>query len=397
MGLLIAGARLVDPDIDSCGDILLGETVEKIACSIPRNGHTVIDGSGLVLMPAFVDLHAHFRDPGFVEKEDLETGARAALAGGYAAVNLMANTDPICDNADVYRCVMEKSETLGLIHVEQVVAITKGFDGATLNHWDELPERVRFLSDDGKGIQSNAVMYRVMKKAAERNLGLMLHEEEPALSPVDYRVAEDLMTLRDVYLAEYTGCRVHFSHVSTAASINAVRSGKRNGADITCEVTPHHLSMKDTDYRVNPPIRTERDVAALIDAVLDGTVDAIATDHAPHTDEDKEKGAPGMIGLETAFSTCYETLVQPGIISLQRLVELMSSNPARILGLNKGYLKEGMDGDAVLIDLKSKRIVTKESLCSKSANTPLLGKTLPTVVVGTIRAGKILYRNERML
>ncbi|NMA93459.1 MAG: dihydroorotase [Clostridiales bacterium] len=397
MGLLIEGARLVDPDIDICGDILFGENIEEIARKIPRSGHNVVDGSGMVLMPAFIDLHAHFRDPGFPEKEDLESGARAALAGGYTAVNLMANTNPICDNADVYGYVMEKAETLDLIHIEQVVAVTKGFDGATTEHWDELPQRVRFLSDDGNGIQSSELMYRVMRKATERGLGLMLHEEDSGLSKIDYRLAEDVMTLRDVYLAEHSGCRVHFSHVSTEASIEAVRRAKRRVSNITCEVTPHHISMADSDYRVNPPIRTRRDAAALIDAILDGTVDAIATDHAPHSDEDKRRGAPGMIGLETAFSTCYEVLVQSGIISLQRLVELMSSNPARILGLNKGYLKKGMDADAVLVDLEAKRVVTGESLHSKSSNTPLLGRELPAAIVGTIRAGKLLYRNEGRL
>ena len=296
------------------------------------------------------------------------------------------------DDPDLYHDLMQRSRELGLIELHSVYAMTKSFDGKTLSHLDHLPKGVRFLSDDGKGILSNKIMFEAMNRAKELGIGIMVHAEDPELSPIDYRIAEDLITLRDVYLSGKTGARLHMSHVSTEDSIDAVRRGKIYGAPVTCEVTPHHLALWDSDYRVNPPIRTKRDVKALIRGLQDGTVDAIATDHAPHSAEDKEKGAPGMVGLETAFAVCYTSLVRKRYLNLSKLSKLMSYNPAHILGLDHGELKEGKEASLVMVDIREPFIVNPEEFQSKSKNTPFAGVELFGRIEWTMRAGKIFRR-----
>ncbi|MCX6084319.1 MAG: dihydroorotase, partial [Caldiserica bacterium] len=346
----------------------------------------------LTCLPAFCDLHAHFRDPGLTHKEDLVSGSRAAVRGGYAAVNLMANTKPVISSSLQVQDVLDRAASIGLVDVHQCASITKNMDGVTVDHLESLGDAVRIISDDGHDVMDAHVMLQAMTTAARLGLTVMCHCEDMNLSGTDYRLAEDLMTQRNIELARVAGCRLHIAHVSTEGSMRAVIAAKERGQAVTCEVTPHHLALTSaTRYRVNPPLRTQQDVDFLIRALEQGWVDAIATDHAPHTADDKTAGAPGMVGLETAFGVCYTTLVHPGHISLARLTELMSRNPARILGLNKGCIAPGYDGDLVLVDLHTPWTVDATAFASKGRNTPFEGQTLVGRVVMTIKAGRIVY------
>lgn len=392
MSLLIKNVRIIDYKTDMCCDLYIEKDQIKDIGNLSYKADEIIDGSDKVLMPSFVDTHVHFRDPGFLYKETLETGSRAALCGGYTSVNLMGNTNPIVDSPGVYEDIICRGKNLNLIDIHSVYAVTKGFDGHTLDHLNDLPESVRFLSDDGKGILSNYTMFHAMNKAKELGVGIMVHAEDPNLSPLDYRIAEDIITLRDIYLAEQTGARLHMSHVSTVDSIDAVRRGKIKGANVTCEVTPHHLSLWDINYRVNPPIRTKKDVKAVIRGIQDGTVDCIATDHAPHSQEDKAKGAPGMVGLETAFAVCYTNLVKTRQIELKKLSKLMSKNPGDILGIDHGAIEIGKKADLVLVDIEKEYTINKNELMSKSNNTPFDGAKVYGRVEMTIYKGEVKYR-----
>ena len=392
--LLIKNGRIIDAYTDVVADILIEKGVIKaigkgILCE------NTIDAKGKIVMPAFIDTHAHFRDPGFTYKEDLLTGSKAALKGGYGTVNLMANTKPVVDSPSVYEDIVKRSKYIGLINIFQCFAVTKGLMGDEFIDFETLPESVKYLSDDGKGIFSNKIAYDLLKIIKDKDIGVMIHEEDKELSPIDYRIAEDIHTIRDVYLAGKTGAKVHFSHVSTIDSIKSVEEGKDKSYNITMEVTPHHLYMHDSDYRVNPPIRTKADVEYIIHSIKNGYVDCIATDHAPHSFQNKEKGAPGMIGLETAFYICYKVLVEENNCDLKLLSKVMSLGGAKVLGLNKGRLLPGYDGDVVIVDLNQR--IKIESFESKSQNSPFLGEEFTgsidyTIVNGEVRYSKNDYR-----
>lgn len=368
-------------------DGMIAEIGENLSC-----GGQVIDCGGKTMLPAFVDLHTHFRDPGQTHKEDIVTGCRAAVHGGYTTVNLMPNTKPVCSSMDTVRAVRDKVAGLNICDVFQTVSITRDFDGATLTHIDELEPPVSWLSDDGFGVSSTGTMLEAMHRAKAKGLGVMLHEEDSALTHVDMYAAEEIMTYRDVKLAQITGCKTHFCHVSTIDAIDAIIAGKKSGANITCEVSPHHLTLNDsTDYRVAPPLRAEAHRRYLIKCLQDGHIDAIATDHAPHTPADKQNGANGITGLDLAFAACYTGLVRTGDIPLERLSELLCANPAAILGVRKGKLEPGYPADLVLVDLDASFTVTPDKLHSKSKNTPLLGKTLYGEILMTMKQGEIVY------
>ena len=358
----------------------------------------VIDCENLTLVPSFVDMHVHFRDPGFTYKEDLETGSHSALAGGYTSVLLMGNTNPTVSSPDIYNDIIKRGKDLDLIDIEQVYTITENFDGKTLDHLNSMPESVKYISDDGHGVNDDMVMYKAMEKAKELGVVMTLHEEVDEVSDVDYEIAEDAMTLRDCYYAYKLNCPVHFSHVSTKGAITAIKYFKDLGAPITCEVTPHHLLLADKgreEVKVNPPIRKEEDRKTLIEMIKNGTVDAISTDHAPHSKEDKEKGAPGFIGIETAFSTCYEVLVKSGEISLNDLIKMMATNPSKLLGLNKGKLEVGYEADFTLIDLDESYIYKEEDIKSKSKNSLLIDQELFGKVKKVYKKGVLKYADNR--
>lgn len=357
----------------------------------------IIDCKNLALLPSFVDMHVHFRDPGFTYKEDLETGSHSALAGGYTSVLLMGNTNPTVSSPEIYNDIIKRGKDLDLIDIEQVYTITENFDGKTLDHLDSMPDSVKYISDDGHGVNDDMVMYKAMKKAKDLGVIMTLHEEVARVSNVDYEIAEDAMTLRDCYYAYKLDCPVHFSHVSTKGAITAIKYFKDLGAPITCEVTPHHLLLANKgreEVKVNPPIRTNEDRLTLIEMIKNGTVDAISTDHAPHSKEDKQKGAPGFIGIETAFSTCYEVLVKSGEISLNDLVRIMSTNPARLLGLNKGKIEVGFEADFTLIDLDESYIYKEEDIKSKSKNSLLIGQELYGKVKKVYKKGVLKYADN---
>lgn len=357
----------------------------------------LIDCNNLALLPSFVDMHVHFRDPGFTYKEDLESGSKAALKGGFTSVLLMGNTKPTVSSVEIYEDIMKRAKDLDLIDINQVYTITKDFDGKTLDHLDNLPKSVKFISDDGHGVDDDLTMYKAMLKAKELGVNMTLHEEVRTVSPIDYEIAEDAMTLRDCYYAYKLNCPVHFSHVSTRGSIKAIEYFKNLGAKITCEVTPHHLYLADKkreEVKVNPPIRSEIDRLSLIEMIKKGVVDCISTDHAPHSKEDKEKGSPGFLGLETSFSTVYEVLVKSGEISLNHLIKLMSTNPAKILGLNKGKLEIGYEADFTLIDLDEEYTYRQEEILSKSKNSLMIGKTLAGRVKRVYKKGVLKYEDN---
>ena len=323
--------------------------------ALAGENETVLDAGGLTVLPAFVDLHCHWRTPGFEYKEDIETGSRAAAAGGYTFVNLMPNTKPVCSSAAQAAMVEQKAAEVGLCDVNQTVSITEDFDGKTIDHLKTLPASVKFITEDGHGVQDNATMARAFAICTQRDITVMSHAEDMEISPWDYRLAE-----------------------------------------VTCEVTPHHLWFtNDTcDYRVNPPIRTADDVQALIDAIRSGVVDAIATDHAPHSEEDKLKGMAGMVGSETAFGVCYTKLCKEEGLPLELLSHLMSTRPAEILGLAKGQLEPGYDADFVLVDLDTPYTVDKNKLHSKSHNCPFDGAQLYGRVCATVKGGELTYQAE---
>jgi dihydroorotase len=394
MELLIKNARIIDVTQDFVGDIYIKNgLIEEIGKEINKDNIEVFDCKGKVLMPAFIDTHAHFRDPGLTWKEDIETGSRAALKGGYTGVCLMANTNPICSSKETLEYVRNKSKELNLIDIHQCLSVTKNFDGVTLSHLEELAydKEIKAISDDGVGVVNSNIMLEAMKIAKRNNWVIMSHAESPEFSKVDMRIAENMMTVRDVELAKLSEARLHMCHVSTKEAVKCIIDGKMSGADITMEITPHHIGLtRDiNDYRVNPPIREKEDVEAIIEAIKLGMVDTIGTDHAPHTAEEKKNGSPGMVGIETAFSICYTKLVKENNISLNKLSELMSYNPAKLLEMNKGKISVGIDGDFVLIDVDKKVKINPDEFASKGRNTPFGGMEFCGEVLATIKGGVI--------
>lgn len=398
MNLLIKNVNLIDESNNFFSDIYIENgLIKELGTELNKECET-LDGKGLVLMPAFIDTHAHFRDPGFEYKEDIESGSKAAVRGGYTTVTLMPNTKPVCSSKEVLDYVVNKGKEVDLVDLYQTVSITKNLSGEEINHLKEFEgnPNVKAITDDGKGVSDSKIMMEAMKIAKENNWIVMSHAESPEFSKVDMRLAENMMTWRDITLAKFVDCRLHMSHVSTKEAMKYIIEGKNDGVKVTCEITPHHLALnnKISNYRVNPPIREEEDVNFLIKAIKMNYVDCIGTDHAPHSKEDKEKGAPGMIGIEQAFSICYTKLVKENHISLNKLSQLMSGNAAKLLNINKGKLQPGFLGDLVLIDLNKKRVFKEEDIVSRSKNTPFNGMEFYGDVVVTIKNGKIVYKSE---
>lgn len=394
MELLIKHARIVDCSQDFLGDVYINNgIISRVGESLEEDCET-IDGKGLSLMPSLVDLHAHFREPGFTDKEDIRTGCRAAVRGGYTMVNLMANTNPPCSNMKIVDYVLKKVEEVGLIDAHQCVSITNNFNGEDISHLDKLDENVKIISEDGKDVMDGKIMLKAMMKAKKSGKIVMCHSEEHSLSNIDMRLAENIMTWRNIAFSEFTGCPVHIAHVSTKEAMEYIIRAKNKGVNVTCEVTPHHIILSGDNYRVNPPIRDKEDVSYLIDSIKKGWVDAISTDHAPHTKEDKDKGAAGISGIETAFSLCYTKLVKGGYITLNKLSELMSKNPSEILKIKKGRITPGYDGDLILADLNGDYIIQGREFESKGQNTPFEGHKVFGRVLRTIKAGKIVFQQK---
>ncbi len=424
MRFLVRGGRVLDPStgLDGRLDILVVDgRIARLGRRLEAGeGLPVVDATGLLVAPGFVDMHVHLREPGFEERETIATGGRAAARGGFTSVACMPNTNPANDRREVTERILKEARRASPVGVFPIAAITLGLRGAELADLADLAAAgaVAF-SDDGQPVMDSLVMRRALETAEPFGAPIIDHCEDKALAAggvmhegrVSARLglrgippaAEEIMVVRDIVLAEALRARVHIAHLSARGAVRAVREAKARGVAITAEATPHHLVLtdealegRDPDFKMNPPLRSPEDVAALREALRDGTIDAIATDHAPHTREDKARGleaAPfGIVGLETAVSVLLDRLVRRRVISLKRLVELLSTNPARILGLrNKGRLAEGADADLTFLDLDKDVRVDRDAFESQGRNTPFEGWKLRGAAVMTVVGGRIAY------
>jgi dihydroorotase len=426
--LFIEGGRVIDPASGTDGprtvvvrDGRVAEISERV--ERPRDAR-VLDARGKWVTPGFVDLHVHLREPGQEYKETVATGARAAVAGGFTTICAMPNTKPVNDNASVAELVLARAAAAGLARVLPVGCISRGQAGEELAEYGELKAAgCVAVTDDGKPVTSSGLMRRALEYARAFGLPVAVHEEDPGLAGKGVMhegatstrlglkgipgAAEDVMVLRDLALLELTGGRLHVQHVSTAGAVRAIRDAKRRGLAVTAEVTPHHLALTDedvaasgysTDFKMNPPLRSAVDVEAVRAGLADGTLDAIATDHAPHSAVEKDlefdAALNGVVGLETAFSVCLG-LVRKGALTERRLVEALTVGPARALGLAAGTLARGAAADVAVLDPDGEWLVDPARLHSKSRNTPWKGKRLPGRCLFTIVGGRIVHGENR--
>ncbi len=424
MNVLIRGGRVIDPanGVDALQDVLIEDgTIKRVGAKLraPEGAETV-NATGKIVCPGFIDIHVHLREPGQEYKETVATGTRAAAAGGFTAVCCMANTHPVNDNGAVTDYILAKAKTEGAVRVYPIGAVSRGLKGEELSEMAELAEAgcVAF-SDDGKPVM-NASLYRhAMEYALPFGTPVISHAEDAHLSngtsmnegvvstelgvPGAPAAAEDVMVARDILLAELTGAHVHIAHLSTAGAVRLVRDGKARGVRVTAEVTPHHLVLTeeairtfDPNMKMAPPLRTKRDLEALVEGLLDGTIDCIATDHAPHALSEKEGefdlAAFGIVGLETAVAVLLDRLVRAGTVPLATLVSRMSSDPARLLNLPGGRLTVGAPADVTILDLQAEHVVEPARFRSKSRNTPFGGFTGRGAPWMTIVGGKIVNR-----
>jgi dihydroorotase len=420
--LVIRGARVVDPsqDLDRIADLLIEDgKIVAAGGSIPAGDAEIVDARGLVAVPGFVDMHVHLREPGFEYKETVASGTRAAAAGGFTAVASMANTHPVNDCAAVTEFIRKKAAEARMARVHPIGATTRSMEGKELAEIGEMVAAGAVaISDDGRPVEDANVMRRAMEYAKAFGIAVIEHCETLELHPGGVmnegywstalglrgipRASEEIAVARNVRLAELTGARFHVAHLSTAGALASVRGAKARGLSVTCEVTPHHLLLTDeracgydTQAKMKPPLTTEEDRQALLSGLGDGAVDAIATDHAPHHPDEKDDdfdSAPfGIVGLETAVSLCLDRLVRPGIIPLGRLVELLSSGPARILKVEGGTLAPGARADVTLLDLERPFRVEPQSFLSKGKSTPFAGWELRGRAVRTIVGGVTVW------
>ncbi|PWJ11324.1 dihydroorotase [Ruminococcus flavefaciens] len=415
--ILIRNIRAVDTALDTVTDVLIRDgVIAKLGSGITESAEQVIDGTGLVLMPSLFDMHVHFRDPGQTHKEDILTGCAAALAGGVTGVLAMPNTKPPCDSPETIRYIIDKAEGTG-VEVYPVGCITNGMSGDGLCDYEALKSAGCIcISDDGRPVENAEMMRKALEMSKDNGLLVASHCEDLSIinggiinkgetsaklgvKGMD-RASEDYITAREMILAASVGAHIHICHVSTEGSAAMIRFAKSRGVNVTCETAPHYfmltdklLEKRDADYRMNPPLRTPEDVRAIIDAVKDGTIDCIITDHAPHAAEEKadfEKAPNGVVGLETSLAATLTALYHTGEIDLHKVVELMCVNPRKILGLGVPEIKEGSTADLVIADIGRKWTVEPEKLHSKSHNTvfkgmELTGKPLVTISKGVIR------------
>jgi dihydroorotase len=420
--LIVRGARVLDPGegVDAVLDVRVdGGTIAELGARLDPNAHRVIDGEGLLLAPAFVDPHVHLRTPGREDEETIASGTRAAAAGGYCAILAMPNTEPVVDSSAVLGSLVETARAEAEIPVGFLAAITKGQEGAELTEMAELTDAgAAGFSDDGRPVVAPGLMRRALQYGAVTGRPLAVHCEEPTLSRDGQMhegavsaelgfagypsVAESIMVERDLALAAYERRPVHVLHVSARESVDAVRAAQAAGVGATTEVTPHHLCLTDeavrsldSNVKMNPPLRAADDRAALVEGLRDGTIQAVATDHAPHARHEKEvpfEAAPfGVTGLETAFAALYTHLVEPGLVTLETLLERMSTGPAGIYGLPAPRIAVGEPANLVLLDLKASRRVEPADFRSRSANSWLLGERLTGKVRVTVADGRVVH------
>ena len=422
--LVVRGARVLDPGegIDGELDVRIDDgMISELGSRLDTNAHRIVDGDGLVLAPAFVDPHVHLRTPGREDEETIASGTKAAAAGGFCAILAMPNTDPIVDSSAVLGSLIETARLEAEVPVGFLAAISKGQSGAELTEMVELAEGgAAGFSDDGMPVTAPGLMRRALQYGAAAGRPLAVHCEEPTLSRGGQMhegtvsaelgltgypsVAESVMVERDLALAAYEQRPLHVLHVSARESVDAVRAAQAAGVGATAEVTPHHLCLTDeavrsldSNLKMNPPLRSADDRGALVEALRDGTIQAIATDHAPHARHEKEvpfEAAPfGVTGLETAFAALWTHLVEPGLIRLETLLERMSSGPAAIYGLRVPRIAPGEPANLVLLDLRSSRRIEERGFRSRSANSWLLGERLTGNVRLTVAAGRVVHES----
>lgn len=420
MAYLIKGAHLVDPQValDEVADVLIeGTKISKVAQNIEDTDATVVDGTGKYLVPGLVDMHVHFRDPGFEYKETIATGAAAATHGGFTDVATMPNTSPVTDSGSQVRYQIEQAQQAGLCHVRPMGALTAGEQGEALAEiGDMVVEGASAFSDDGHGVQSAGMMRTCMEYVSQFDRVVCAHCEVESLTKNGVvnegrastrlgmfgwpAAGEELEIVRDIELARITGCDYHVCHISTARGLDYVRHAKEEGLPVTCEVTPHHLFLTeddiddsyDTNLKMNPPLRTQEDAAAMRAGLIDGTIDCVVTDHAPHAAHEKdcewEIAYFGCVGLETSLPLMLTNLISTGEMSMSRLVEVMAINPRRILRLTPVKIEAGSAADLTLIDPTREITVTPEYLKSKSKNSSFLGATLKGCATDVFVDGK---------
>lgn len=407
--VVVERGRITAVGRDAARDMTPGERVR------------VVDGAGAWLLPGLIDVHAHLREPGFEGKEDVASGLRAAAAGGFVDVCCMPNTHPVNDSRVVTEMLVAKARALGTVRLHPIGAITVGQQGERLTEMADLKDAGAVaVSDDGRCVTNSQVMRRALEYASTFDLPVIQHAEDHALTEGAQmhegaistrlglrgwpRVAEDVIVARDVLLAEYAGARYHVAHVSTRGAVRLVREAKARGLAVTAEVTPHHLLLTDaallgydTACKVNPPLREPEDLEALRAALADGTIDCVATDHAPHGVLDKEvelaEAAPGMIGLELCVPLLLG-LVREGVLPLSRLVDAWTAAPARLIGIDTPTIREGARADLAMVDPQGRWTVDRAHLRTKSLNTPFLGRTVEGRVVMTICEGRIVHETE---
>jgi dihydroorotase len=424
VSLLIKNGRVIDPSsrTDETLDILIENgKIKAISPRIDLKEAEIIDASRLVVAPGFIDMHVHLREPGEEHKEDIATGSLAAARGGFTSICCMPNTRPPNDNSGITEYIIEEARKRAVVNIYPVAAITRGLAGEELTDMADLSQAGAIaFSDDGQPVANSLVMRRALEYSLlldkliidhceDKNLSMggVMHEGEISLRlglsgmPA---AAEEIMIARDIILAQLTRARLHVAHLSTKGGIELVRLAKKKGIPVTAEVTPHHLILSDENlvnynpnFKVNPPLRSAEHRQALLEGLKDGTIDVIATDHAPHTPEEKDVEfdlAPfGLIGLETAVSLMLDRFVHKNIISLERLIDLMSCRPAQLLGLkNKGKIAPGADADLTILNLRQEVVIDVERFASKSRNCPFHGWKLKGAVAFTIVGGKIVYR-----
>lgn len=425
MRILIKGGRIIDPasGIDGAGNVLIEDGVIK---SHPRDvrkiekepGVRVIDARGKIVSPGFVDIHVHLREPGYEHKETIRTGCESAAAGGFTSIVCMPNTNPINDNASVTEYIMLKARTEGIVNVYPIGAITKGEKGETLAQIGEMYEAGCVgVSDDGMPVMNSKVMRHAMEYVKAFDIPVLSHAEDKNLSGSGVMnegntstllglggipaASEDVMVSRDITLAELTGTHLHICHVSTAGSVRLIRAAKERGVRVTAEATPHHLTLTDeavgqydTNAKMNPPLRSGQDREALRKGLADGTIDAIATDHAPHSEDEKKVEfdlAPfGIVGLETSLPLSLR-LVGEGLLTLPQMINKMTYAPSEIVNIGRGTLKAGAPADVVIFDAEAKVKIDRMKFRSKSKNTPFHGWDLSGKVLYTIVGGKVVY------
>jgi len=424
MNLLIKNGRVIDPagKTDKKLDILVENGhIAKIASDIRNEADfKVIDASGLIVCPGFIDIHTHLREPGLEQKETIDSGSRAAARGGFTSIACMANTDPVNDNRSVTEFIIARARQVGLVNVFPIAAISLGLKGEKLVEMEDLVRggAVAF-SDDGCCVMQADLIRKALEYSKMLGVPIIEHPEDHTISAegqvnegfISYKyglrgilnAAEEVIVARDIILQDRIRSKLHLTHISTAGAIELIRKAKKDAIPLSVDVTPHHLLLNeecittyDPNFKVKPPLRTEKDRRALLEAVIDGTVDCIASDHAPHTRDDKDKEfeyAPfGVIGLETTFPILFDRLVRSSTISINRLVELLSSNPARVLNLaDRGRIKKGFPADLTIIDPEASFTIEVENFNSKARNCPFQGWSGQGDIAFTIAGGRLVY------